>query len=58
MKCLKDLEACGVVGRNANGQHGDELLPRESWELANKEKSELEDVVKQKAKRLLRLHWQ
>ena len=30
-------------------------MPRESWELVSKEKKELEDVVKQKEKQLLRL---
>ncbi|KAF8629030.1 hypothetical protein AX15_003591 [Amanita polypyramis BW_CC] len=34
---------------------GPDLVPKESFELAMKEKRELEDVVKQKEKRLLRL---
>lgn len=34
---------------------GPNLIPKESFELATKEKKELEDVVKQKEKRLLRL---
>jgi len=34
---------------------GDDLVPRQSWEVVNKEKTELEEVVKQKEKRLLRL---
>ncbi|KAG6901135.1 hypothetical protein C0995_016637, partial [Termitomyces sp. Mi166 len=32
-----------------------DLVPRASWELVNREKMELEEVVKQKEKRLLRL---
>ncbi|KAJ3497243.1 hypothetical protein NLJ89_g10374 [Agrocybe chaxingu] len=52
LKRLKELEESGA--RTAQN-HGDELVPRESWELVNKEKLELEDVVKQKEKRLLRL---
>jgi mitotic spindle assembly checkpoint protein MAD1 len=55
MKRLKELEECGMVGGNLDVQHREELVPRESWELVNKEKNELEDVVKQKEKRLLRL---
>lgn len=55
MKRLKDLEESGAVGNSIPGQRGEELVPRESWDLVNKEKNELEDVVKQKEKRLLRL---
>ena len=33
----------------------EDLVPRASWELVNREKMELEEVVKQKEKRLLRL---
>ncbi|KAH0580227.1 hypothetical protein H2248_001746 [Termitomyces sp. 'cryptogamus'] len=33
----------------------DDLVPRASWELVNQEKMELEEVVRQKEKRLLRL---
>ncbi|TFK71183.1 hypothetical protein BDN72DRAFT_818002 [Pluteus cervinus] len=62
MKRLKGLEG-QVQGpsqpRNADDSGVDvgneELVPRESWELVNQEKLELEEVVKQKEKRLLRL---
>lgn len=57
MKRLRELEeyavSSGPTGENPK-QH-EELVPRESWELVSKEKNELEDVVKQKEKRLLRL---
>lgn len=33
----------------------DDLVPRQSWEIVNREKTELEEVVRQKEKRLLRL---
>lgn len=58
LKRLRELEESGHVGAAPNqtgAAHGEELVPRESWEVVNKEKSELEDVVKQKEKRLLRL---
>ena len=38
-----------------DGAVGSGLIPKESFELAVKEKKELEDVAKQKEKRLLRL---
>lgn len=49
---LGELEASGV---RAEGAAVDGLVPRESWEKERKEKEELEEVVKQKEKRLLRL---
>ena len=53
MKRLRELEESGA---RAGAKEGDaELVPRESWELVNKEKTELEEVVRQKEKRLLRL---
>ena len=52
IKRLRDLEQSGVVDAQARGE---ELVPRESWEVLRKEKEELEEVVKQKEKRLLRL---
>lgn len=55
IKRLKDLESSGVVGVQAGMSRGEELVPRESWEVLQKEKEELEEVVKQKEKRLLRL---
>ncbi|KAF9475572.1 MAD-domain-containing protein [Pholiota conissans] len=54
MKRLKELEESGARTSGAS-DHGEELVPRESWELVNKEKLELEETVKQKEKRLTRL---
>ncbi|KDQ58198.1 hypothetical protein JAAARDRAFT_129691 [Jaapia argillacea MUCL 33604] len=55
MKRLKELEESGAGSGKAQHNADEELVPRESWEVVNKEKKELEDVVKQKEKRLLRL---
>lgn len=57
MKRLKELEESGVKSNATDDDEGrnTELVPRESWELVNREKKELEDTVKQKEKRLLRL---
>ncbi|KAH0835724.1 spindle assembly checkpoint component Mad1 [Lanmaoa asiatica] len=55
IKRLRDLERSGVVDTQAGTSHREELVPRESWEVLHKEKEELEEVVKQKEKRLLRL---
>lgn len=55
MKRLKDLDESGVGTLNGQDQAGKDLVPRESWELVNKEKGDLEELVKQKEKRLLRL---
>ncbi|TBU44830.1 MAD-domain-containing protein [Dichomitus squalens] len=53
LKRLKDLEENGVRG---SGQDANvELVPRESYEAVNKEKEELEEELRQKEKRLLRL---
>jgi len=54
IKRLRDLESSGVSAQ-AGTSRGEELVPRESWEVLHKEKEELEEVVKQKEKRLLRL---
>jgi mitotic spindle assembly checkpoint protein MAD1 len=51
LKRLKDLEASGAT----SGSGGEHLVPRESWEKEHKEKCDLEEVVRQKEKRLLRL---
>ncbi|ETW76357.1 hypothetical protein HETIRDRAFT_460753 [Heterobasidion irregulare TC 32-1] len=55
---LKELEDSGA-GQAAAAKRGDgpgeDLVPRRSWEVVNQEKHELEEVVKQKEKRLLRL---
>ncbi|CAL1701807.1 unnamed protein product [Somion occarium] len=58
LKRLKELEESGVRGRGGNGgQTGEdeELVPRKSWEAAIQEKEELEEALKQKEKRLIRL---
>ncbi|KAL4244697.1 Spindle assembly checkpoint component MAD1 [Abortiporus biennis] len=56
LKRLKELEEGGVrVEGGSNGHAEGELVPRESWEVVNKEKEELEESLKQKDKRLLRL---
>lgn len=52
MKRLRELEQSGAVG---GGENQDGYVPRESWEVVSKEKVELEEVVRQKEKRLLRL---
>jgi len=66
---LKDVESAAAAaaasegdkpligeGAEAHEVHpGSALVPRASWELLAKEKQELEDVVKQKEKRLTRL---
>jgi mitotic spindle assembly checkpoint protein MAD1 len=53
IKRLRELEESGH-GTASEG-NGHDLVPRESWEVVCKEKTELEEVVKQKEKRLLRL---
>jgi mitotic spindle assembly checkpoint protein MAD1 len=55
MKRLKELEESGARGTCINDGTNRDLVPRESWEIVNREKMELEDTVKQKEKRLLRL---
>lgn len=57
IKRLKDLEGSGAMARpeTSAASQAAELVPRESWEALEKEKKELEEVVKQKEKRLLRL---
>ena len=55
MKRLKGLEGSGAKYTHIDDGRNTELVPRESWELVNGEKNELEDTVKQKEKRLLRL---
>ena len=52
IKRLRELEESG---HRKEGGSGDDLVPRESWEVVSTEKTELEEVVKQKEKRLLRL---
>ena len=55
IKRLRGLESNEAVDAQAGTSRREELVPRESWEVLSKEKEELEDVVKQKEKRLLRL---
>jgi mitotic spindle assembly checkpoint protein MAD1 len=52
LKRLSEVQDRGG-GSEAVGHGG--MVPKESWELVNKEKKELEETVKQKEKRLLRL---
>ena len=52
---LKELEESGAKSIYIDDGRNTELVPRESRELVNMEKKELEDTVKQKEKRLLRL---
>ncbi|KAI0631745.1 MAD-domain-containing protein [Trametes polyzona] len=54
LKRLKDLEDSGARGSGENASN-EELVPRESYEVIEKEKAKLEDELKQKEKRLLRL---
>ncbi|KAI0776999.1 mitotic checkpoint protein-domain-containing protein [Trametes elegans] len=54
LKRLKDLEESGARGSGGSAS-AEELVPRESYEVAVKEKTKLEDELKQKEKRLLRL---
>jgi hypothetical protein len=50
---LKALEDSGV--RNNGTSQSEDLVPRASWDSLQREKEELEDVVKQREKRLRRL---
>ncbi|TCD71053.1 coiled-coil domain-containing protein mad1 [Steccherinum ochraceum] len=54
LKRLKEVEAQAGPGSKAAAE-GEELVPRQSFEVVLQEKEELEDAVKQKEKRLLRL---
>lgn len=54
LKRLKDLEESGVHGSNQDPNR-EELVPRASWETVQAEKLKLEDELKQKEKRLMRL---
>lgn len=59
LRRLKELEDSGagqdIKVQQGENQHSEDLVPRESWEVVNKEKKELEEFLKQKEKRLLRL---
>lgn len=60
LRRLEELEAAGVRVGQSDGEAGVEsskehLVPRESWEKEHKERCDLEEAVKQKEKRLLRL---
>lgn len=54
IKRLRELESSGAVVDEGRVPRND-LVPRESWDVLDKEKKDLEEVVKQKEKRLLRL---
>ncbi|KAI0324181.1 MAD-domain-containing protein [Cubamyces sp. BRFM 1775] len=54
LKRLKDLEESGARGSGENAG-GEELVPRESYEVVVKEKAKLEEELKHREKRLLRL---
>lgn len=56
MNRLRDLEEAGVKTQtDGEGSSSDDLVPRESWEVVNKEKTELQAELKAKDKRILRL---
>ncbi|KAI6111850.1 spindle assembly checkpoint component Mad1 [Pisolithus croceorrhizus] len=56
IKRLRDLENnATVVESVVSTSKGDDLIPKESWDVLDSEKKELEETVKQKEKRLLRL---
>lgn len=57
IKRLRELEGCRALGQSVASESlkSEALIPRESWDVLDKEKKELEEVVKQKEKRLLRL---
>jgi hypothetical protein len=55
MDRLKGENEALIKRLKGNRKGGEELVPRESWELVKKENNELDDLVKQKEKRLLRL---
>lgn len=55
LKRLKALEDSGVRGGTDSGSTAEDLVPRASWEVLHSEKLKLEDELKQKEKRLLRL---
>jgi mitotic spindle assembly checkpoint protein MAD1 len=54
LKRLKGLEESGARA-GAAGPHDEELVPRASYELVSKEKEQMEEEIRQKEKRLLRL---
>ncbi|KAF9808994.1 hypothetical protein IEO21_07649 [Rhodonia placenta] len=54
LRRLKVLEESGARGTEQDA-HAEELVPRESYDVVNKEKMHLEDELKKKEKRLLRL---
>ncbi|KAI0942237.1 hypothetical protein AcW1_002917 [Taiwanofungus camphoratus] len=54
LKRLKELDDNGVRG-SRQASSTEDLVPRESYEVVNKEKTKLEEELKQKEKRLLRL---
>ena len=64
MRRLQELEDAGVRAEKGKGKAGEgkegeggegAMVPRESWEVVNREKARLEEELKQKEKRLKRL---
>lgn len=55
IKRLKELEEAGVKTEGQQNPNGEDLVPRESWEVINKEKEELQQELQAKEKRMLRL---
>ncbi|KIJ53268.1 hypothetical protein M422DRAFT_242402 [Sphaerobolus stellatus SS14] len=56
LRRVEELETSGArVDSESGAGEAAGLVPRESWEKERKEKEDLEEVVKQKEKRLLRL---
>lgn len=56
LRRLHELEESGAhVGNASSDAQTETFVPRESWEVVCHEKKELEEVVRQKEKRLLRL---
>ncbi|KZT27885.1 MAD-domain-containing protein [Neolentinus lepideus HHB14362 ss-1] len=51
---LKELEENGIQSSD-DGEQREGFVPRASWEVVNKERQELEELVKRKEKRLMRL---
>lgn len=55
MRRLQELEDAGVHTEKGKEKGEGAMVPRESWEVVNREKVRLEEELKQKEKRLKRL---
>lgn len=57
LKRLAEFEGAVMIQDSESKDHlqGGGLVPRESWELVKREKDELEEEIKKKEKRLMRL---